>query len=166
MIVHLLPELSKAQRHVAEEAAGLLPFLEDHVYLFALAGLAVFYGVERASRRSRARRREKAGEDRTEPWAFWLSLGSFALYNAIVGYLLVHREEPGFRSLAFFTVALAVHFVVNDFGLREHHKHAYRSLGRWLLAATGLLGWLVGALRRFAPFALGAAAYAAVLQAV
>jgi zinc transporter ZupT len=35
---------------------------------------------------------------------------------------------------------------VTDYGLREHHREAYRRLGRWLLAACVLIGWAVGAL--------------------
>ncbi len=145
VFVHLLPELSAGQRTVEHET-GILPFLEDHVWLLALFGLALFYGVERASQRSRAERRTVGGEDRTGRAAFRLSLGSFAVYNAIIGYLLVHREEPGVRSLVLFAVALGVHFFVNDSGLREHHKDGYRRVGRWLLAACVGLGWAVGAL--------------------
>ena len=39
-----------------------------------------------------------------------------------------------------------MHFVVNDFGLREHHKTAYEHVGRWVIAAAVLAGWLVGVL--------------------
>lgn len=199
VFVHLLPELSEGQESVAAEAEGLLPFLEEHVYLMALLGLSVFYGVEHSSRRSRAGRRRTDGDDQTSERAFWLSIASFAVYNAIIGYLLVHREEPGARSLALFATALGVHFVINDVGLRDHHKHAYARVGRWLLASAVLLGWAIGTLTEisdstlalllafigggiilnvikeelpaereshFAPFALGAAGYAALLQLI
>lgn len=49
VFVHLLPELSAGQESLAAKAEGLLPFLEEHVYLVALLGLAVFYGVEHSS---------------------------------------------------------------------------------------------------------------------
>lgn len=39
--------------------------------------------------------------------------------------------------------ALGVHFVVNDFGLREHHERRYHLAGRWLLASAVVLGWAV-----------------------
>lgn len=38
---------------------------------------------------------------------------------------------------------MALHFVVNDHGLRENHKHSYDRIGRWLLAAI-ILGWAIG----------------------
>jgi hypothetical protein len=42
-------------------------------------------------------------------------------------------------------IAIGLHFVVNDFGLHEHHKWRYRRYGRWILAATILAGWALGA---------------------
>ena len=145
VFVHLLPELAEGQEAIegtgAEgKAAGpILDFLEHHVYLAALIGLAVFYGVEKHSLASRRR-----GEDSTSDDAFWLSIGSFAVYNAIVGYLLLRGELEELSALTLYTVALAVHFVINDLGLREHHKDAYERTGRWLIAAAVLVGWALG----------------------
>jgi hypothetical protein len=77
---------------------------------------------------------------------FWLHAGSFAAYNALVGYLLVHREEPGVVSLLVFAVAMALHFLVNDVGLQQHHRESYASRGRWVLAGGVLVGTAVGVL--------------------
>lgn len=139
VFVHLLPELAEAQESVAEAAARLLPRVERHVYVLSLTGLALFYGLERLTVDSRAGGPGSKGG----AGAFWLSISSFAAYNAIVGYLLVVRPQPGLRELSLFTFALAVHFIVNDFGLRERHRDDYSRVGRWLLAAV-LAGWAVG----------------------
>jgi hypothetical protein len=144
VFVHILPELSKAQETVTGAVGEALIFLEHHVYLLALLGLAVFYGLERAAIVSRQRNQKAGKGDVTEEGVFWLHVASFALYNALIGYLLVHREEPGVLSLFFFFIAMALHFVVNDFGLRENHKHAYHNLGRWILAAAIICGWVIG----------------------
>ncbi|MEY4519559.1 MAG: hypothetical protein RLZZ499_2159 [Cyanobacteriota bacterium] len=48
VFVHILPELSQAQETVTGAIGEALAFLEHHVYLLALLGLAVFYGLERA----------------------------------------------------------------------------------------------------------------------
>ena len=147
VFVHLLPELARGQQAIEGEgtegrkAGPILDFLEHHVYLAALVGLAVFYGVEK---HSLASRRGRSGEDRTSDDAFWLSIGSFAVYNAIVGYLLLRGELEELSALVLYTVALAVHFVINDFGLREHHKEAYERTGRWVIAAAVLVGWVLG----------------------
>jgi hypothetical protein len=61
-----------------------------------------------------------------------------------VGYLPFHREEPGLESLVLFGVAMALHFFVNDWGLRYHHGEAYHDYGRWVLAAVILVGAGIG----------------------
>lgn len=150
VFVHLLPELAEGQRAIegepapGKESGPILEFLEHHVYLAALLGLAVFYGVEKHSLVSRHQGRNTGGEDKTAPDAFWLSIGSFAVYNGIVGYLLLRGELEELSALVLYTVALAVHFVINDFGLRAHHKDAYERIGRWLIAAGVLVGWVLG----------------------
>lgn len=144
VVVRILPELSASEHKVEGPATAAAPFLEKHVYLLVLLGLIVFYGVERLSARSRQRRREETGVDETEDLAFALSIGAFALYNAVIGYVIADFAAAPEESLPIFALALAVHFLVNDFGLREHHKRAYRRSGRWLLAAGVLAGWVVG----------------------
>jgi hypothetical protein len=56
VFVHLLPELSEGQE-ANEEELNTFPFLERHVYLVALLGMTLFYGLERSARQSRRRRR-------------------------------------------------------------------------------------------------------------
>lgn len=151
VFVHLLPELAEGQKAVegrggeaAAQPGPFLDFLEDQVWLVALLGLVVFYAVEQHSLSSRGRRRQRSGEDQTEDVAFRLSIGLFAVYNAIVGLLLLSEDLEATKALVLYTVALAVHFVVNDAGLRDHHKDAYRRIGRWAISGAVLAGWAVG----------------------
>ncbi|MBD0264876.1 MAG: hypothetical protein ICV78_19765 [Tolypothrix sp. Co-bin9] len=144
VFVHILPELSKAQVTLQSTLDIGLAFLEHHVYLVALLGLAVFYGLDRFAKKSRQRSQKMGKGDVTSLDVFWIHIASFAVYNALIGYLLVHREESGIKSLLFFSFAMALHFVVNDDGLREHHKEIYDRIGRWLLAAAIILGWVIG----------------------
>ncbi len=148
VFVHLLPELAEGQRALEEKvgAGGLLGFFEHHVYIVALIGLAFFYYVEKRSLDSRHARRDATGEDETGPGAFRLSIASFAVYNILIGYLLVREEFQGLQGLGLYTLALGVHFVVNDFGLEEHHKEGYEHVGRFVISAAVLLGWLIGLL--------------------
>ena len=189
VFVHLLPELQAGQEAVSNGLPGLA-FLEDHVYLMALTGLALFYWVELASRDAGGAR----GGAR-----FWFSIASFAAYNAVIGYLIVHRPEDEVAGTALFAVALGLHFVINDHALRERHADAYDRLGRWVLIAAVAVGWVAGELTdiseaalglliafigggvilnvmkeelpedrrsRFSAFAAGAAGYAALLQLI
>lgn len=142
VFVHLLPELA-AQQRAFSGGDGWLSAVEHHVWLLALAGLAAFYGLERLARRA-MRAARAAGRAAAPAAVFRLHLTSFALYNLLIGYLLLHREEPGVRSLLLYTSAMALHFVVNDQGLRELYGTGYDRRGRWLLAAAPATGWLIG----------------------
>lgn len=144
VFVHILPDLSKAQETVQQHFDAKIAFLEHHVYLVAMLGLVAFYGLERAANNSRKRNQAEGDGDVTSAEVFWLHIASFALYNALIGYLLVHREAPGRMSLLLFAIAMALHFLVNDNGLREHHKKMYDKLGRWILAAAVIAGWAIG----------------------
>lgn len=116
------------------------------MYIVALLGLATFYGLERAAKTSHRRKHAVGKEVATSPAVFWLHIASFSVYNALIGYFLLHREEQGVASLTFFAIAMALHFAVNDYGLRHDHKHLYTAIGRWVLAAAIFLGWVLGLL--------------------
>lgn len=104
-------------------------------------GLVSFYGLERAA----AQERRQRPRDESSSGVFWLHAGSFAAYNALIGYLLYQRgEDGGERSLMLFAIAMGLHFVVNDYGIREHFRQAYDSLARWIFVGAFVPGWIVG----------------------
>lgn len=138
VFLHLLPELARGQEALRQEGGMLAGILEQQTYLVSLFGLTVFYGLERLARSDRRR------EDQAEMAVFRIHVGSFALYNALVGYLLLHLERETPRELILFAVAIALHFVVNDSALRDHHGERYQRVGRWLLAAAVLVGAALG----------------------
>src|SRR5918911_4432888 len=90
VFVHLLPELAESQETIAEAVGEGIAFLERHVYLLALLGLLVFYGLKRAAKVSRGRHNAAGVGDRAGGDVFWLHN-----YNAIIGYLLLHRIVTG-----------------------------------------------------------------------
>lgn len=155
VFLHLLPELDATQEEVSELASGIIGALENHVYLLALVGLAIFYGLERRSRRARAGATQDRGNTTDTGGAAWLSIGSYSVYNAIIGYLLVHREEATATALLLFGFAMGVHFVVNDHGLREHHGDLYHRYGRWICATAVIAGWGIGLLTHIPDPAIG-----------
>jgi zinc transporter ZupT len=152
VFVHILPELAAHQREVTERLSesGAREVLGSHVYLVALAGLALFYGLERMLRCSKLDEKKRSDD------IFWIHLGSFALYNFLVGYLLVHREEQSVQGLSLFAFALGVHFIVNDQAFRKDHGKLYDKSGRWILAAMPLAGWLAGIATEIDPLWLSA----------
>lgn len=146
VFVHVLPELQAGQRTFADSAVGVVPFLEHHAYLVALAGFAAYYGVERLARRNGDGSADDGGGDEESDAAFRVHLGSFAVYNGLIGYFFVHRIESDLTGLLLFTGAMALHVFVTDAGLDRHYDDAYRRYGRWVLAGALLGGWALGRL--------------------
>lgn len=145
VFVHLLPELQHRGAAIEESGTVLVQF-ERSIYLVALLGFTAFYGLEQFARRSADFDADADADsvDGSPAGVFWVHIGSFALYNALIGYLLLHREETGVESLLLFFVAMALHFLVNDYSLREHHGRTYRRYARWILAAAVFAGLAVG----------------------
>lgn len=138
VFVHILPELGRGHSVVGEPAM-IGGILERYVYLVALLGFVLFYGLEHLAQRGAPR--ETA---RVDQWVFWIHVGSFGAYNALIGYLLVHRDEPGPVVLALFAGAMGLHFLVIDHGFHEHFQELYHDVGRWLLSTAVLVGWAIG----------------------
>ena len=178
VFLHLLPELAEGQALLAEEGLSLA-FVEFEVYGLALVGLLAFYGIERMVQEGDGMGREeiagdadpelRRGENTEAHPAFWLHLATFAIYNLIIGYLLLHRggHEEGHAenahgaegaaeglsasggegaALLTFAVAMALHFLVTDYGLREDFRRGWMRKGRWVLSAAVVAGWALGAL--------------------
>ncbi|WP_299308328.1 hypothetical protein [uncultured Croceicoccus sp.] len=144
VFLHVLPDLGVHERAFATALAMGDSLAESLVYSLALVGLAAFYGLERAVKRSRARSRKAGDGDRIEDHLEWVHVGSYALLNLLIGYLLMHREEYGTWSLLLYFVAMSLHFMTSDFGMREDHTAAYDARGRWVISAAVVAGWLIG----------------------
>lgn len=147
VFVHLLPELAEYQETFnrrLEPAGSFLRSIESHVWVLAFIGLAVFYGLDRLVGKS-ARGEALAGRDkRASSGVFWTHLGSFAIYNVLISYMLLHRQESGIRGLLIYAIALGLHFLVNDHSLRDNHGRVYDQFGRWILAVMPPIGWILG----------------------
>lgn len=140
VFVRILPELAAAQLAFDRAPHSTPAWLEQHVYLLALAGLVLFYALARAVREHRAR--VPAREARPNDAVFWLHMTSFAVYTGLIGYLL--HERTALVEAAWYVLAIGLHFLVTDYGLREDHEQLYARYGRWLLAAAVLAGWAIG----------------------
>lgn len=148
VFIHLLPEVARSADALSEAVS--VEFLgESAAWLLALLGLVLFYGAEVLAR-------EREGREKSEDIVFWFSIGTYAVYNGLVAYLLHGRREEGLDSLIIFSVAMALHFLVNDFALRDHHKHRYSSVGRWVLIAAVVVGAVAGSFAELSESTVGA----------
>jgi len=141
IFVDVLPELDLQQKVVAGSAAAPKAlFAEQRVYLLALLSFVVMYGLQHMVLVTRDSRRSAVLAGRADG-LYWLQLGGYAAYSALIGYLLVDRVERGMLAIVAYTMAMAVHFLIVDHGLVEEHGRAYGSRGRWLLTASVIAGW-------------------------
>jgi hypothetical protein len=136
-----MPEVHVARTAFAASKSEWLRYEGMAIYFLALVGYLIFYGLDHL----RARLRE-GGEAGGVDAAFKLHIGGFAAYVALMAYLLVHNLEGSTESTALFAIAITFHFLALDHSLREEHGAAYTQIGRFVLAATALLGWAVGLL--------------------
>jgi hypothetical protein len=143
VFLHLLPEVAEGNEPIEEALGDTLehsPLIDLAIFLVALIGFTLFYGLERLARRS--------GEHGGRPaaGAFWLHLGSFAVYNALITYTMPLRLHTGIAFTLLFAVAMGLHFVLTDRSLEQHYPRRFAHLGRPVLAATLLVGWVGAAL--------------------
>jgi hypothetical protein len=139
--IHLLPEIIEGQKKLLDKLSWIESLTKHPLLLVLLAGLVLFYGLERIARRSDSE--ERSDMDSTSR-VFWLHIISFGIYNALVGYVVKYRAETEGKGYLLFASAMALHFMANDHALSEHHKDMYKTKGRWVLAVSVLIGWIVG----------------------
>lgn len=144
VFLHLLPELGVFQEELQGELENSsLQFLENHIYVVAMAGLVIFYALEQSVKNSK-RNNKNEEEPAATSGIFWIHIITFALYNGVIGYLLVREDYEDPWGMALFFVAMGVHFMTNDKGMRATHQEDYDRYGRWLLVAAILIGWGIG----------------------
>src|SRR5208283_786498 len=194
IFVDLLPEISERQATFSGGPHGdSALFPEQAIYLAAMLGFVLFYGLEYMVAASPS----KEGEPGRVFSAFRIT--AFAAYSSLIAYLLVHDSWKGVPSLLLYSLAMAFHLLLVDHSLAEEPNGSYQSRGRWILALAVMVGWSAGVLAsipeqwlaritgfvcggvimntlvvelpegrggRFWPFVLAAAAYSLVLIVV
>jgi hypothetical protein len=155
VFLHLLPEIAAGNEAIGEALQDVIeptPLLELAIFLVALAGFTLFYGLERLATAHGARDALPAaapapGGERTVETAgvYALHLGAFMVYNALITYTMVLRVRTGVAFAVLFTVAIGLHFLLTDRSLTEHYPRRFRTHGRLQLAAALVLGWLLAA---------------------
>ena len=132
VFVDLLPKLSEKDVLIRNQWGEAIPYVEHHAYIMALAGFLLFFGIER----SKTLLKDKL--------SFPISLLSYSLFNFLVGYAVVDKNDPEVQPLLLFTIAMALHYFVNDFTLSEKYGEKYQKEGRWILVLSLFLGWFTG----------------------
>jgi hypothetical protein len=132
IFIDLLPKLSASNEIVQHFFAGFFPYFERHVYVMALSGFLLFFLVDRSA---------------SSVWkrtSYWLSLGSYAIFNFLIGYAVSYQDDPSIQPLALFTFAMALHYFTNDYSLMRSHHDAYQRYDRFILMLCLIMGWFTG----------------------
>jgi hypothetical protein len=148
VFIQLLPELAGYQeRFLAATTQQALLFAERRVFFAALVGFVLYYGLENIVAWSRASRAARGQEGHAAP-AYRLHVAGFAFYSALIGYVLVREPKPEPLVLAFYTIAMCLHFLGIDQSLYREYAAMYEKHGKWTLAAATAVGCLVGLLAK------------------
>jgi len=139
IFVDLLPEISEKQAKFSANApAGAALFQEQAIYLAAMLGFVLFYGLEYMVAASPSEEREHGDVP------FSLRIAAFAGYSSFIAYIIVDNHWSGLRSLLLYSLAMAFHLLLVDHSLAEQGHQLYESYGRWILALAVMAGWSVG----------------------
>jgi len=135
MFVSVLPELAEHQPTIAAAAHGSILNAEKRIYSWALFGFVSFAGL-----------REFGGsaEDRPRPRGglfYWGRILGFAIYVALIAYLLSHREDSSLPSLGLYLAAMGLHLFMVDVALSEQFGRLYEPVGRMILVTAVFIGW-------------------------
>ncbi len=147
VFVQLLPEMYEAQETFTKATAGgNLLFAERRVYTSALIGFVVLYGLQHMVASSRSQRREESSRRESVNPIYWLHIGGFCIYSAMVSYLMTRESDWGLPSLILYFIAMSLHFLGTDHSLRREYGALYDRSGRWVLAGGVMLGWALSIL--------------------
>ena len=140
VFVRLLPELQMASEIFTREIVQQSIFFSVyHVYLSAMFGFMLFYGLEHMVRWSRLYRKKRA-----DKFILILHITGFAIYSWLVSYLLIRGLEDTVVPITLYAVAMGLHFLSIEHELYLQHSTAYIKYGRYIIAAAVLLGWVAG----------------------
>lgn len=144
VFLKVFPDLSQIQETVEHAETPLINLLQNHTYLLALVGFLVFYGLDVFALNSRRLNMTIKNVDRAGSVIFWLHIGTFAILNSILSYLLQDLGSHNIFECILFFFAIALNFFIIDRRLREHHKTPYDNYGRWLLTVAIMVGAIAG----------------------
>lgn len=144
VFVYIFPELGENQAIFTRVTEGGLLSSEVEVYLAALIGFVLFYGLDTLAFTSRTPEHSIDASHSNENLIYGAHIGAIALDIALISYLLVEWNRS-LHSLVFYSIAMFFHFIVIDHSLRLEYKTRYDRQGRWILAIAVLVGWVCGA---------------------
>ena len=141
VFMRMMPELHGARELLVESVSEKtsMPFEGMAIYFLALVGFLCFYGLDRLSPEP-----SEIHESVDEPNMLNGHVAGLAAYVGLMSYLLVRDAADSVTATILYTFAFGGHFLALDHSLREGYGESYQQNGRWLMAASCLIGWFIG----------------------
>ena len=138
VFLHMLPDLVEYNKPIGEFLLHnelLTPFSELLIYIVALLGFMIYYGLDLLAERYRA---EGSGDS----FVYRLHLAMFCLYNFLITYTMSLRAYSNTTATILFTITMALNFVLTDRKFCRFYQAQFNQVGRFILIVALLLGWL------------------------
>lgn len=139
VFLDMLPNLVEYNKPIGEFLISnqwLTPFTELLIYIIALAGFLVYYGLDLFAERYQMVRHD----DRL---MYRLHLAMFGIYNVLITYTMSLRALTGLTYTLLFTFAMALHFILTDRKFCRFYPLQFNHLGRVVLVSALFFGWLL-----------------------
>nr|TXF85408.1 hypothetical protein FTX54_09270 [Alkalicoccus halolimnae] len=129
IFVYLLPTLHAEQTNIADPYLHLA--MESEIYFVGLIGVVVFLGIQILIRQNYV----------SHISSFWSAVAFYALYNALVSFVVLSFEVSGIQAL-FYCFAIGLHFIAVAHDLWREFPYEYNKYGRYVLGAGIVAGWI------------------------
>lgn len=140
LFVRMMPELADARDALDLDRLGA-NINSMIVYLFALVGFLLVYGLDnfRHIRRASAASGRGTSDIRSRDWGM-------VLYVLVLTYVMVQETDKSPIETMQYAIAISFHFLAVDHSLRDEIGDDYDRKDRFVLAAMCLSGWLAAQL--------------------
>lgn len=138
VFLHMLPDLVEYNKPIGRFLLSnqwLTPFTELLIYIVALFGFLVYYGLDLLAERYR-----DGGQN--DGLVYTLHLTMFCLYNFLITYTMSLRAVSSITAAVLFTFAMALHFVLTDRKFTRFYANEFNHVGRFVLIFSLFIGWL------------------------
>lgn len=138
VFLHMLPELVEYNEPIGRflvSSDWLTPFTELMIYIVALLGFLIYYGLELTAERYQS-------TDHDYWFVYSLHIGMFCLYNFLITYTMSLRAQLSYSATILFTFSMALHFVLTDRKFSRLYQNQFNHLGRFILILALFIGWL------------------------
>jgi len=143
VFLHMLPELVEGNEAIGEVLKSIVhetALFDLSIFAVALIGFLVFYGLELLAFQGGGQASDSSAK------VYRLHLGIYCLKNFLITYTMPLRVQTGVFFSIVFTVAMSLHFILQDRGFNRHFPKRFYLQGRLLLLGSLFLGWLITAL--------------------